>query len=350
MSVVDKRSELVFLYDIKDANPNGDPLDSNKPRVDEETGFNLVTDVRLKRTVRDYFFEYKGYNGQKGKDIFVREIATEDGNIQDGKARAKDFLQANNIQSDKHKKTVEKYLSGKKIEKDEFDKIKDNVAYNLTQYAIDVRLFGATVPFEIKKSRINKAREDMKSSITFTGPVQFQMGRSLHSVEMKHIKGTGAFASGSNKSKKTFREEYILPYSLICFYGLINENAAQHTGLTEEDVKLLLEGMWNGTKNLISRSKIGQVPRLLLKVNYSEKNFYTGELKEYIKLKSDVMDEKIRDISDIKLDITELVNILEQNKGKIDSVQYLVDERVNISKDGKEIKLADLPKFSEIEL
>ena len=58
MNIVSKRSELIFLYDIKDSNPNGDPLDSNKPRMDEETSINLVTDVRLKRTIRDYLLDY----------------------------------------------------------------------------------------------------------------------------------------------------------------------------------------------------------------------------------------------------------------------------------------------------
>ena len=52
------RSELLFLYDISDANPNGDPLDENKPRIDEETEINIVTDVRLKRTIRDYLEEF----------------------------------------------------------------------------------------------------------------------------------------------------------------------------------------------------------------------------------------------------------------------------------------------------
>ena len=65
--MIKNRSELVFLYDIVDNNPNGDPLDSNKPRIDEETGINLVTDVRLKRTIRDYLKDYKD------KEIFVRD-------------------------------------------------------------------------------------------------------------------------------------------------------------------------------------------------------------------------------------------------------------------------------------
>ena len=59
MTIVKNRSEILFLYDITDANPNGDPVDENKPRVDEETGVNIVTDVRLKRTIRDYLYDYK---------------------------------------------------------------------------------------------------------------------------------------------------------------------------------------------------------------------------------------------------------------------------------------------------
>ncbi|MCX7795379.1 MAG: type I CRISPR-associated protein Cas7, partial [bacterium] len=58
--IIKNRSEILFLYDATNTNPNGDPLDENKPRIDEETGRNIVTDVRLKRTIRDYLFDYKG--------------------------------------------------------------------------------------------------------------------------------------------------------------------------------------------------------------------------------------------------------------------------------------------------
>jgi len=58
-NTIKNRSEILFIYDVKDANPNGDPIDENKPRIDEETGINYVTDVRLKRTVRDYLNGYK---------------------------------------------------------------------------------------------------------------------------------------------------------------------------------------------------------------------------------------------------------------------------------------------------
>ena len=168
------RSEIIFLYDIADNNPNGDPLDSNKPRIDEETGENIVTDARLKRTIRDYLHDYKG------EEIFVREIRDKEGKVQDAKKRASDF-----------------------------GKTKEEVSKNVLENCIDVRLFGGTIPLN-------------KDSVTFTGPVQFNLGRSLHKVDLKRIKGTGAFASGEGKANKTFREEYILSYSLVGFYGIIN--------------------------------------------------------------------------------------------------------------------------------
>ncbi|PUU87140.1 type I-B CRISPR-associated protein Cas7/Csh2 [Halanaerobium sp.] len=304
MAVIDQRSELVFLYDIKDANPNGDPLDANKPRIDEETGINLVTDVRLKRTIRDYLYDYKGFNGEDGKDIFVREIQNDDKSIQDGKERAKDF-------------------------KEDPKKVLDQ--------CIDVRLFGGVIPLT-------------GDSITYTGPVQFQMGRSLHKVELNYIKGTGAFASGAGKSKKTFREEYVVPYSLVGFYGIINENAAQSTELTKDDIELLMEGIWKGTKNLITRSKVGQTPRMLLKVNYSEENYFIGELKNYIKLATDLREEEIRDVSDYKLDVSALLSVIEANSEKIESVEFKVNPRVEFIRDSNNINLNDLDLFKELDI
>ena len=309
--VIKNRSEIVFLYDIKDANPNGDPLDENKPRIDEETGINIVTDVRLKRTIRDYLMNFKK------EEIFVREITNEDGTIQDAKARANNFLEKTDIK-----------------DKD-FNKQKDEIKKAILEKCIDVRLFGATIPLDISVKEGNKAK-NVTGSITLTGPVQFRMGRSLHKVELKHIKGTGAFAASKDKRQKTFREEDILPYSLISFYGIVNENAAQHTQLTEDDISLLLEGMWNGTKNLISRSKIGQMPRLLLKVNYKEENYHLGDLDKLIKIKDieNIQEEKIRDIGEIELDVSKLVEILNSNKEKIESINLKINDRVKINLEG----------------
>lgn len=281
---IKNRSEILFLYDIRDGNPNGDPMDENKPRIDEETGANLVTDVRLKRTIRDYLYNFKA------QEIFVREIIydTQNGYIQDGKKRAKDF---------------------------------EDKAERILNECIDVRLFGGVIPLK-------------DDSITYTGPVQFKMGRSLHRVSMMHIKGTGAFASKEGSKQATFREEDFLAYSLISFYGIINENAAKHTHLTEEDLKLLLEGIWNGTKSLISRSKAGQVPRLLLKVNYSKENYHIGDLDKMLKLETEIPHENIRDTTDYQLDVSELVKKLAAEKGSIKDIEISVDDRIRFRKDG----------------
>lgn len=298
--MIKNRSELVYLYDIVDNNPNGDPLDSNKPRIDEETSINIVTDVRLKRTIRDYLYDYKE------QEVFVMEIKDKEGKVQDGKKRASDF-----------------------------GKEKEEVIKNILDRCVDVRLFGGTIPLN-------------KDSITFTGPVQFNMGRSLHKVSLKRIKGTGAFASGEGKSNKTFREEYILPYSLIGFYGIINEHAAQKTNLDEEDINLLVDGIWNGTKNLISRSKIGQTPRLLIKVNYKEDNFHIGGLLNKIVLDSKVEDEAIRTTKDYRVDISNLAKSIEKNKDKILNIEYLIDEEIVLSKDNQNTDIKEA--FSGVEV
>ena len=293
------RSEILFLYDISDANPNGDPLDGNKPRLDEETEINIVTDVRLKRTIRDYLNDFKN------QGIFIKEIQDENGNIQDAKQRAIDYSS-----------TGGKY--------DTLDEARTDLKSNILNQCIDVRLFGATIPIDVKVGKSKKS-----SSVTLTGPVQFRMGRSLNKVEIQHIKGTGAFASGKGKDQKTFREEYILPYSLIGFYGVVNENAAKETNLTDSDVELLLDAMWNGTKNLISRSKFGQSPRCLIQIEYNENNFFIGDLNNKISISHDLEDDKkIRKISEVYVDLSVLITSIEENKDKISRINYKFDSDI----------------------
>jgi len=283
--IIKNRSEILFLYDVTDANPNGDPVDENKPRIDEETGRNIVTDVRLKRTIRDYLHE------QKGQEVFIREIRKEDGNL----------------------KTKE-------------DRLNDFGNESITEKCIDIRLFGATTAVEGK-------------TITLTGPVQLKFGRSLHKVDMAYFKGTTVMPSGADKKQGTFTERYVLPYSLIAFYGIVNENAAksQEIPLTNADINLMLEGIWNGTKNLISCSKFGQMPRLLIQVVYKEgQNFHIGELDKLISMTPDKNPEAIRDIAEVKVDITNLAKLLNANKDKMEKIRLIVDGRIKFIKDGQD--------------
>jgi len=316
--IVNKRSEILFCYDIADANPNGDPMDENKPRIDEETGINIVTDVRLKRTVRDYLYDYRGFNGTDEKDILIREIEADEG-LQDAKLRAEDFIIVDGAKIPK--KDIETLFKKEKP----LDKMVEIIDQNIKVQCIDLRLFGATLPIEYSSKE--------KSSITYTGPVQFKMGRSLHPVELKHIKGTGAFASKPKSHQKTFREEHILHYSFIAFHGIINETAAAHTRLSEEDVQELLRGLWHGTANLISRSKFGQMPRFLLKVTYKEKGFFIGDLDKKIKITGSENPLKIRSLDNFVLDISTLLSALDKFKDKIDSIHYLKDEGLKLSSD-----------------
>lgn len=331
MCEIKYRSEILFLYDIQNANPNGDPNDENKPRIDEETGRNIVTDVRLKRTIRDYIQDQS-----KEYDIFVREVIYDnEGHIQDAKLRASDYLP-----EDKEK-----------LRKMPAEEQKQYIAKMILEKCIDVRLFGATIPLDLKVDDGGKTKS-VTSSITWTGPVQFKMGRSLHPVKIQHIKGTGAFASGDKSTKKTFREEYVVPYSLITFHGIINENAARHTSLKTADVELLKKAIWNGTKGLISRSKFGQMPRLFLVVNYKQPDFFIGDLDNLIELKpnDNMRPEQLRKPEDYQIDISQMINHINKHKDKIENIEFSVDERMSFICDGKEIELKELDIFKPISL
>lgn len=286
--IISNRSELLFLYDIENANPNGDPLNENRPRFDTENSTILVTDVRLKRTIRDYWYEYKNFNGQgENQDVFVRETTYKDGDkeyIKDGKRRAKDFGEQASI---------------------------------ILKKCIDIRVFGGVIPLS-------------NDSITYIGPVQFQMGKSLNKTEIVEEQGTGAFASGEKKSQATFRTEYKVPYAVVGFNGVINEKSACYSSMNEDDKALLYEGIWEGTKNLISRSKFGQAPIFLLTIDYKEP-FYIGNLRQRLKLDCGEKNEiQIRSTSDFKLDVTELIDVLKANKEKIEDLSLKIDSRLTL--------------------
>ncbi|MBN8547115.1 MAG: type I-B CRISPR-associated protein Cas7/Csh2 [Ignavibacteria bacterium] len=294
-----KKTELLFLYDIENANPNGDPLNENRPRFDPETNTALVSDVRLKRTVRDYWYEYEGYNGSDGKDIFVREVFYKD-----------------------EKDPLKKYVQDGKRRADNFKSEEEAIL----KECIDIRVFGGVIPLP-------------KDSITLTGPVQFQMGRSLNKVEIVTEQGTGAFAAGDKKSQATFRTEYKLPYAVIGFNGIVNDKAAQKTGMTQDDLELLYKGLWEGTKNLISRSKFGQKPLFLLAVTFKD-SYYLGGMRQKLKLVSELNEEQIRSVRDYSLDISELWASLSKVGDNIEKITLFIDDDLDLLIDGKKVKIS----------
>ncbi|MBN8822917.1 MULTISPECIES: type I-B CRISPR-associated protein Cas7/Csh2 [unclassified Spirosoma] len=315
MRTIQNRSEILFLYDAKRCNPNGDPLDANRPRIDEESGCCLVTDVRLKRTIRDYLLDH-GFDGEAGSkgDIFIRSVG---GRAVTGTERAKAYSNR------------EEYL----------------------QKFIDVRLFGGVsapkaspkVGKQVREAFLVEAGIDLESGepeepvdahklFHFTGPVQFGMGRSLNRVQETFMKGTGAFATKEESIQKTFREEYIITYGLIAFHGVINEQAAKYVGTTDEDIDQLNEAIWYGTKNLLTRSKKGHMPRLLVKIDYKG-GFFIGDLIERLQLipKAGKREDAYSDIDDFIVDTSQLVAVLTKYADRIERISVLQDDRINLS-------------------
>ena len=210
----DKRRELLFVYSVKDANPNGDPLNANHPRYDDDSGQILVSDVRVKRTIRDQWL-------REGRDVFV-----------DGET-----------------KTLKQRVTELK------EKLGSKTGEEALAQCIDTRLFGVTFALD-------------KESFAWTGPVQFKWGRSLHRADVVTVQGTAAFATKEGSGQRSFRNEYLVPFVLIADYAIANQYASKTTNATDDDLELLFDAVWKGTANLITRSKVGHTPRFLMEIKY----------------------------------------------------------------------------------
>jgi len=298
-----KNSEILFLYDAKLTNPNGDPDDENKPRMDYDKEVNLVSDVRLKRYIRDYL-------DSKGYEIFVSKI---EGETVDATKRLEKLLNKNKLGA---------------LTMEDLDTILSKL--------IDVRLFGATMPI--------KAQEGERgASSTFTGPVQFTWGYSLNKVELvKSNSITSLFAGrteGGRGEYGTFGKDWRLYYSLIAFYGIVSGYRAEYTRLTEDDVLLLDDAMINAIPQMAStRSKVGQKPRLYLRIEYKNRGIFLGDLRGKIKLDNI---EGLRDISDYELEVSELLEFLSSNKGKIEKIYLYEDPELRVKGGDIRLQLAD---------
>ena len=307
-ATITTRQEILFLYEAKDCNPNGDPLDENRPRTDPETGEATVTDVRIKRTIRDYLYQ------EKGQEILVRDTLEPDGTLRDGKGRCSDFIAKCGV------------AAGAKL-----PELIPAVTRQILNDCIDARLFGATLPLP-------------KGSIKITGPVQFSaFNRSLHAVSPTFIQQTAAFASKKGAMQKSFAERWILPYALIGAYGVINETAAQNTTLTDGDIDLLLQGLWNGTNSLNTHSKMGHQSLLLVRIQY-QAGYRIGGLPERVRLQTDKEETSIRRASDFTVDITKLCGAIQDAGEKVVRVDYLHDNRLELTADNREAGFANLAK------
>lgn len=287
-------NEILYLYDAKLCNPNGDPDEENRPRMDYEREVNLVSDLRLKRYIRDYLLDL-------GYDIFVRGV---DGKTVNAEGRTKEF-----------KEFTDEWILN-----------------NL----IDVRMFGATMP----------VKGDNK---TFIGPVQFNWGYSLNKVELLESSITSHFSSDTGNSQGAIGKDYRVKYSLIAFFGVVSGKRAEKTKLTEEDLQLLDKAMKYAIVNLATRSKVGQYPRLYLRVEYKDSHTILGDFRDYISLNERV--ENIRDIEEVSLDITKLVAKFVENKDRINKIFYFTDSSLELKVNGSRVDLKEaLKDFNLVEV
>lgn len=296
--------EILFVYDANLTNPNGDPDDENRPRMDYESRRNLVSDVRLKRYVRDYLQD-------KGKKLYVE--SPEDGKVVDASTRIANFLGHTATAADRGQ---------------------------IMKELVDVRLFGATIP--IKKGKNDTSGD----SITITGPVQFTWGYSLNEVDLVDSYSiTSRFSSREGKKRGSIGKDYRVYYSLIGFYGIISGHRADNTGMSDEDANLLDKCLVKAIPQQATRSKIGQSPRLYLRIQYKDQETAIGDLRETIKLKNKT---KLKGINDVILEIDSLAKKIEERKAIVDKVIYWQESALRLEKEGKPTKLSEI--FQEMNI
>lgn len=222
---IKNRYEFVILFDVENGNPNGDPDAGNMPRVDPETGLGLVTDVCLKRKIRNYV-----------------DTVCEGRAYQDGEPRNYIYVQSGTFLNDQHQKAYDALglkPEGKVLPKDKdlAKKLTDFMCHNF----FDIRTFGAVMSTEVNCGQVR-------------GPVQLGCAKSVEPISLMDISITRVTPTKFQKEKENKQTEmgdkWIIPYGLYRCEGYISANLARKTtGFSEEDLALLWEAILNMFEN-----------------------------------------------------------------------------------------------------
>lgn len=219
---IQNRYEFVYFFDVTNGNPNGDPDAGNMPRLDPESSRGLVTDVCLKRKIRNYI-EITEEN-QPGYDIYVKE---------------KSIL---NLQNKKAYDALGIKPESKKLPKDEAK------ARELTQWMcanfFDVRTFGAVMTTEVNSGQVR-------------GPVQIAFAQSIDPIIPLEVSITRMAVTSEKESEKqdggnrTMGRKHIVPYGLYRVHGFISAKLAERTGFSDADV----EKIWQALANMFEHDR-----------------------------------------------------------------------------------------------
>ncbi len=231
------RYDFVLLFDVKDGNPNGDPDAGNLPRMDAETGDGLVTDVSLKRKVRNYVSLVQ--TNKPRYDIFIREKSVLNQTIErayEESEAVKDGLAAWQAwQKDKKKnpKPTRHYE----------DIARDWMCENF----FDVRTFGAVMSTGDKQDSDGGESKIKKTAGQVRGPVQLTFARSVSPiVALEHSITRMAVTNEKDLEKeRTMGRKFTVPYGLYRAHGFVSAHLARQTGFGEDDLKLLWEALVN---------------------------------------------------------------------------------------------------------
>ncbi|RZB30658.1 MAG: CRISPR-associated protein Csd2 [Desulfobacteraceae bacterium Eth-SRB1] len=218
VEAINNRYEFVYLFEVENGNPNGDPDAGNMPRIDPETSYGLVTDVCLKRKIRNFVEIVK--NNQSPHEIYIREKAI----LNQTHKRAHQAVGVKDEGESKKRKG-----SGADVEKAR--------AWMCSNF-FDVRTFGAVMSLGVNCGQVR-------------GPVQLNFARSIESIVPMEISitrmavATEKEAEQQSGDNRTMGRKHIVPYALYRAEGYISAHLAAQTGFTEEDLKLLWESLIN---------------------------------------------------------------------------------------------------------
>jgi CRISPR-associated protein Csd2 len=282
---IQRRYDFVLLFDVKDGNPNGDPDAGNLPRVDAESGHGLVTDVCLKRKLRNYV-ALKA-NDQPPYGIFIKERAILNNTIEQAYASLKINLnEAPTDADDGKKRNKAGKAQGKEV---------DRARQFLCQNFYDIRTFGAVLSSGPNAGQVR-------------GPVQLTFARSIDPVvSLEHSITRVAVATEAEAEKQggdnhTMGRKFTIPYGLYRAHGFVSAPLANQTGFCEEDLELLWESLVNmfehdrsaarglmGTRKLFifeHSSRMGDIPVQKLfdtiSVKLKDKNKTARDFSDYI--------------------------------------------------------------------
>jgi CRISPR-associated protein Csd2 len=214
---ITNRYDFVFLFDVRNGNPNGDPDAGNMPRMDPETGRGLVTDVAIKRKIRNYVAMARG--DAPGYDIYMQERAV----LNRAHERAYTAL---NLKSE-----------SKKLPKDDA-KARELTAWMCGNF-FDIRTFGAVMSTEVNAGQVR-------------GPVQFTFAESIDPIVPMEISITRSSVTNEKdalQNERTMGRKHIVPYGLYRTHGFISgrlaNDAKKGTGFSEADLALVWEALTN---------------------------------------------------------------------------------------------------------